>query len=101
MHMIVPVQHQIGAVLDQYRAKFARVQEAAEARAPAAFRRVMNQNHAKQVLVLQTRERLGEAGDLLASKLASRYERKGRYRGGQTDQDSGAAPPHEGVGDFL
>ena len=88
------VQQQLGAVLAQHLAKLRRIMQLAEA-AHAGDRRVMDQDDAEQLLLLQRGQSVAKPCELLLAEPSGRRERQRRHRGGQSDQRHLAAPAHE------
>ncbi len=96
MHVIVAVQHELGAVFRDQAAERPGVDEALEAVGALHGRRVMDQHDAEQAFVRKMRERVGKSHQLIGAELAGGEERRGRQRGGKPDQRRGPAPAHIG-----
>ena len=96
MHVVVAVQHQLGAVFRDQPPERPGVDEPLEAVAALRGRRVMDQHDAEQAFVRKMRQRVGQPHQLIGAELAGGEERRRRQRRGKPDQRRRPAPAHVG-----
>ena len=75
MNMIVPMQHEFGAVPPQHVAEFGGIHQALEAVRGLGDRRMMDQDHAEQPVGAEPVQKSGQRMQLLGSDLAGGHER--------------------------
>ena len=96
LFVIVPVQHQLGAVLGDERAEHRPVDQPLHVMPPVRDRRMMDQHDAKQRLARRARSGSRPAAPVARRRDGRRHERSGRQRRREADDCQRSAPAHEG-----